>query len=179
MGANTPILEYLLSIYANSFDYSFLKCKVKIKIQRYIKEHQEPIVVSNFYGYQTQSKNYVFRRHFPYYFQNWEFAYSLSMLIFVPKGLIKMKKNDGLPRLILDWCNILVLRRLPQIISNFATGTIWEFTTIKIKSLQEILCKNSVYIYNYCYNYVRKNTRPYKSFQKSSSMFLSLSRYYK
>ena len=26
------------------------------------------------------------------YFQNWEFAYSLSMLIFVPKGLIKMKK---------------------------------------------------------------------------------------
>ena len=43
MGVNTPILEYLLSIYANSFDYSFLKCKAKIKIQRYIKEHQEPI----------------------------------------------------------------------------------------------------------------------------------------
>ena len=53
---------------------------------------QKAIVVSNFYGYQTQSKNYVFRRHFPSYFQNWEFAYSLSMLIFVPKGLIKMKK---------------------------------------------------------------------------------------
>ena len=63
--------------------------------------------------------------------------------------------------------------------SEAGLGTIWEFTTIKIKSLQEILCKNSVYIYNYCYNYVRKNTRPYKSFQKSSSMFLSLSRYYK
>ena len=27
------------------------------------------------------------------YFQNWEFAYSLSMLILVPKGLIKMKKK--------------------------------------------------------------------------------------
>ena len=83
-----------------------------------------------------------------------------------------MKKNDGLPRLILDWCNILVLRRLSQIISNFATGTIWELTTIKIKSLQEILCKNSVYIYNYWYKYVIKNTKPYKSFQKSSYMFL-------
>ena len=141
-------------------------------------------MVSNFYGYQTQSKNYVFRRHFPYfftYFQNWEFAYSLSMLILVPKGLIKMnnKKKDRLPRLILDWGNILVLRRLSQITSNFATGTIWEFTTIKIKSLQEILCKNSVYIYNYWYNYVIKNTRPYKSFQKSSYMFLWLSPYYK
>ena len=55
------------------------------------------------------------------------------MLILVPKGLIKMKKkkNDRLPRFILDWCNILVLRRLSQITSNFATGTIWEFTTIR------------------------------------------------
>ena len=46
------------------------------------------------------------------------------MLILVPKGLTKMKKkkkNDRLPRLILDWCNILVPRRLSQITSNFAT----------------------------------------------------------
>ena len=78
MGANTPILEYLLPIYAQSFDYSFLNCKAKIKIQRYIKEHKSHCgkhswILSNFYGYQTQSKNYVFRRHFPYfftYFQN-------------------------------------------------------------------------------------------------------------
>ena len=142
---------------------------------------QKAIVVSNFYGYQTQSKNYVFRRHFPYfftYFQNWEFAYSLSMLIFVPKGLIKMKKMMDYHAWF--WIGVIfLLRRLPQIISNFATGTILEFTTIKIKSLQEILCKNSVYIYNYWYNYVIKNTRPYKSFQKSSYMFLWLSRYYK
>ena len=43
MGANTPILEYLLPIYAHSFDYSFLNCKAKIKIQRYIKEHKKPL----------------------------------------------------------------------------------------------------------------------------------------
>ena len=43
MGANTPILEYLLPIYAQSFDYSFLNCKAKLKIQRYIKEHKKPL----------------------------------------------------------------------------------------------------------------------------------------
>ena len=41
---------------------------------------------------------------------------------FGAKGLTKMKKkNDRLPRLILDWCNILVPRCLSQITSNFAT----------------------------------------------------------
>ena len=34
--------EYLLSIYAQSFDYSFLIYKGKIKIQRY-KEHKKPL----------------------------------------------------------------------------------------------------------------------------------------
>ena len=43
MGANTPILEYLLPIYAQSFDYSFLNCKAKINIQRYIKEPKKPM----------------------------------------------------------------------------------------------------------------------------------------
>ena len=42
MGANTSILEYLLPIYAQSFDYSFLICEAKIKIKGY-KEHKKPL----------------------------------------------------------------------------------------------------------------------------------------
>ena len=116
MGANTPLC--LFSIYAQSLDYSLLICKAKNKHSE-TQRTQKAIVVSTLgywgtlfllsttklyyncrysycHGYQTQSKNYVFRWHFPYfftYFQHWEFAYSLPMYSLVLKGLIEMKNK--------------------------------------------------------------------------------------
>ena len=61
--------------------------------------------------------------------QRREFAYFYVYMKFGAKKVVS-------PRLILRQGNILLLRRLSQITPNFPTGIIWEFTTIKVKSLQ-------------------------------------------
>ena len=157
-----------------------MKAKLKFRDTKNTKSHcgKHSWIFSNFYGYQTQSK---MKTTFSLFF-TYSILYSLSMLILVPKGLIKMKTMMDYHAWfwvrVIFWCSG-AFHKLHQILPkppskgsllpsvgrvgenpgnevDFATGSIWEFTTIKIKSLQEILCKNSVWIYNYWYNYVIK-----------------------